>query len=342
MIVYDGLVDPATLTAFARSVPLDVNFVLDQILPDQVDQVLDVEWSESTSTTRAAKAREFDAPPLPGRRDGFRVTKTQLPAVGQLLGLGERDRLELERLRSGGSSTAALVDNIYDDTQRNVESVQARVEIMRGSALSTGRVVIPELGGIEADFQVPPAHFPTAAVLWSNHSCDMIGDIRAWNVIYRLANGFSFGGMIVTEDILGHMLQNAAIRGFYTSPNGGIPPLVTVEQLNAVLTANRLPTVRLVYDAQVLVDEVATRIFPNDKITFLPPAGIPLGRTQWGMTATGLELQNAGIEVEPSPAGIVAVEDKDVRPPYRSTAYVDATVMPVITRPKALFVADVL
>jgi hypothetical protein len=59
------------------------------------------------------------------------------------------------------------------------------------------------------------------------------------------------------------------------------------------------------------------------------------------MTATALEFASAGVRLEPSPAGMVAVVDKDVRPPYREASYVDATVMPILSRPRGLFVATV-
>lgn len=339
-IMWDSYVSPTDLTAFARSVPVDQNYILNQILPDRYDEVLEAEFAESTVTTRAAKARAFDAPPMPGRRDTFSVSKVRLPAVSQMLGRGERDRLELERLRSGGQSTAAIEQAIFDDAENNTRSVLARVELMRGDLLTDGKITLPELGGLEADFGTPGTHIVAAATVWTDPAADILGDIRAWNKVYRASNGFGFGGMILSEDILFAMLQNTAIRELWSSGNG-TPGLVTLDQLNQTLRANRLPEVLFTYDAQTLVDDTATAILPADKVVFVPPAGIPLGHTQWGMTATALELQNANVEIPVTPAGIVAVIDKDVRPPYRESAYVDATCMPILSRPKGLFVADV-
>lgn len=340
-ILWESYVSPEALTAFVRSVPVDQNYILSQVLPNRYDEVLEAEFGEATVTTRAAKARAWDAPPMPGRRDSFTVRRVKLPAVSQMLGRGERDRLELERLRSGGQSTQALEQAIYDDAENNARSIQARVELMRGDLLADGKVTLAELGGLEADFGVPGTHIVSAATVWTDTAnANILSDLRAWNQVYRESNGFSFGGMILSEDILYAMATNQAIRDLWSNI-GGAPSVVTLDQLNQTLAANRLPPVLFTYDAKTVVDDVSTSILAADKVIFVPPTGIELGFTQWGMTATGLEMQNAGIEITPSPAGMVAVLDKDVRPPYRESAYVDATAMPILSRPRGLFVADV-
>lgn len=340
-ILWDSYVSPQALTAFVRAVPVDQGYILNQILPDRYDEVLEVEFGDSVVTTRAAKARAWDAPPMPGRRDSFAVNRVKLPAISQFLGRGEKDRLELERLRSGGQNTQALERAIFDDAENNARSILARVELMRGDLLADGVVTLPELGGLEADFGVPGTHIVSAATPWTDTAnADILGDLRAWNQVYRASNGFSFGGMILPEDVLYAMATNQAIRDLWSNL-GGAPSVVTLDQLNQTLAANRLPRVLFTYDAQTVVDDTPTSILPADKAIFVPPQGVELGFTQWGMTATALELQNAGVQVEPSPAGMVAVVDKDVRPPYRESAYVDATCMPVLSRPRGLFVADV-
>lgn len=341
-ILWDAYVAPADLTAFVRLVPNEVGYVLNQILPDRYDQVMEAEFSETTFTVRAAKARAWDAPPMPGRRDTLSMRKVKLPAISQFLARGERDRLELERLRSAGTSTASIIDAIYDDAANNAQSVLARVEMLRGDILADGKVTIAELGGLEADFGVPSAHIVTAATPWTTlASADIIGDLRAWSTVYRASNGFNPGGMIVSTDVVSAMLQNQAVRELLAG-FGGPAPLVTQAALNSVLSAYGLPTVRYVYDAQVVDDSNnAARILPADKVILLPPVGIEIGYTQWGISATALELRSAGVQILPSPAGMVAVVDKDVRPPYREATYVDATCMPILSRPKALFVADV-
>lgn len=315
--------------------------------------MLEAEFGDVTVTTRAAKARAWDAPPTPGRRDAFLVRRVKLPAVSQVLARGERDRLELERLRTGGQATAAITDAIYDDAANNARSVLARVEQMRGDVLLDGKVTIAELGGMEADFGMPSNHNVAAATAWTNPSADILGDLRAWAAIYRSTNGFNPGGMVISSTIFSGMLQNLAIRTLVAG--AAIPAILAPEQFNSFLQAYSLPGVQHVYDAQVVDDSgTAQPILTPTKAIFVPPAGVELGYTQWGMSATALELQAAGVDFglfdqsgQPvfggngSAAGITAVIDKDVRPPYREAAYVDSTVMPVLARPRGLMVGTV-
>lgn len=341
-IMWESYVPPAELTSFARAVPWNQQYILDQILPNRVDEVLEANFAESVVTTRAAKARAWDAPPMPGQRDAFTTSRVKLPAISQFMSRGERDRLELERQRLGGTALGAIEQAIYDDTENNVRSVQARVEMMRGDLLGDGMITIPEMGGLTADFGVPSAHKVTAGTLWTNTaSADPLGDLRAWNKVYRINNGFNFGGMIMSEDTLYYMLSNAGIRQLWASVNGMAPQHLTIDQLNSTLASFRLPPVLFTYDAQAVVDGVTTTILPANAVVFVPPAGIELGFTQWGMTATALEMSNADVDVTGGPAGLVAVVDKDVTPPYREASYVDSTVMPVLSRPRGLFVGTV-
>lgn len=341
-IIWDGYVSTTDLTAFVRNVPVDQSYVLNTIFPDRYDEVFEAEFGERVTTRRAAKARAWDAPPMPGRRDSFSVSKVQLPAVSQMLGSGERDRLEAERLRQGGQNTAAMENAIYDDAQNNAESVLTRVEIMRGDLLDDGVITLPELGDLEADFGVPGTHIVDANVGWSDHAnADILGDLRGWAQVYRQSNGFNFGGMILSEDVLFDFLQNTAIRELYRGVAGLAPGVLTQDQLNQTLQSYRLPPVQMVYDAKADVDGTITSILDPRKVHFVPPAGVELGRTQWGLTATALEAAAADVEIVGSPAGMIAVLDKAATPPYRETAYVDSAVMPVLSRPRGLFVATV-
>jgi hypothetical protein len=342
-ILWDAVVSPADLTTFVRAVPVDQAYVLNQILPDRYDEVFDAEFAESVVTTRAAKARAWDAPPMPGRRDTLTTSKVKLPAISQFLARGERDRLELERIRTGGSSLAAIEREIYNDAENNARSVLARVEQLRGDLLADGVITIAELGGLTADFGVPAEHKVTANVLWTDTAnADIIGDLTAWSLVYRIKNnGAKPRRMVVSTDVLSSMVQNQALRDLLTTL-GGAPPILMQDQLNTLLSAYGLPTVSLVYDAQVVDDSGTPQdILPSDKVILLPAPGVEVGYTQWGMSATALELANAGVQVLPSPAGMVAVVDKDVRPPYRETAYVDSTCMPILSAPSRLFIADV-
>jgi hypothetical protein len=340
-IVWDSYVSPAALTTFVRNVPLRQDFVLNQLFPNRNIADTQVAFDAVTITTRAAKFRAWDAPPLPIKRDSF-VTKTvKLPPVSSMLGLGEKERLDIERLRSGGQNRTAAIDAIFDDAAAATRSVQARIELARGDLLNDGKVTIAEAGLVmEADFGVPGGNIATAGTLWSNPAADMLGDLRTWSVAYRTLNGFKPGGFVASETVVYNMLANTALKNLYSSTVGA-PSILSLDQLTTTLRSYGLPPIALTYDSQVDVDGTTTSILPTNKVFFVPPAGTELGYTAFGLSVTGLELANAGVLSFDAAPGLVGVIDKDVRPPYRQTTYVDATALPVLTNPNALAIYTV-
>ena len=128
----------------------------------------------------------------------------------------------------------------------------------------------------------------------------------------------------------------------------GLQPLansyLTRAQLDSLLAQYGLPPILQVYDSQVDVDGVSTRVTDDLKVIFVPPdPGTNLGYTAWGVSATSLELVNspkAEMTFSDAP-GIVGAVNKSDQPPFTETVYVDAVGMPVIENPNALMVATV-
>jgi hypothetical protein len=340
-IIWDSYVPPAALTTFVRDLPLRQDYVLSQVFPNRNIADTEVNFDDVTVTTRAAKYRAWDAPPLPIKRDSFVTKKVKLPPVSTMLGMGERERLDIERLRNGGQNRQAAINAIFDDAAAATRAVQARVELARGDLLQDGKVTISEAGLVmEADFGVPGGNIATAGTLWTNPAADVLGDLRTWSQAYRTTNGFLPGGMIMSETVMYNMLANTAIKNLYSSTVGA-PSILSIDQLDNTLRSYGLPTRAFTYDAQVDVDGTTTSILPTNKVFFVPPAGTELGYTAFGLTVTGMELANAGVLSFDAAPGLVGVLEKDDRPPYRQTTYVDATALPVLTNPRALAIFTV-
>jgi hypothetical protein len=159
---------------------------------------------------------------------------------------------------------------------------------------------------------------------------------------YVAVNGYRPGGMWLSTQTMNYMLANSALRTM-TGTILGASTLINRGTVDSLLSQFTLPPVLGVYDAQVDVDDVSTRVLPANKIIFVPPAGQELGYTAWGITATALELINSretDFSFEEAP-GIVGVVEKNDAPPYRQYTFVDAVGMPVLTNSKALMVATV-
>lgn len=342
-IVYDGPVLPDDLTDFVREVPVPANFILDQLLPNVYIDTNQVDVGQITRTNRTARFRAYDANLHRAQRDTAQVQTVQLPPLSDTLQMGELERLRLQYARTGGTNQNAFVTAIYNDAENLTRYVQNRMEQARGDVLMDGKFTLTNEGGLtlEADFGVPGGNIVTAATLWTNLAADVIGDITTWVTAYIAVNGYPPGGMWITRAILNNLLANTSLR---TAAGTilGTALMLGRAQVDQLFEQRGLPPIIGVYDSVVDVDGTSTRITASNKVVFVPPVGVPLGRTVWGVSATALELVNsseADLSFEDAP-GIVGIVEKD-GPPYREFTFVDAVGMPVLDNPRALFVATV-
>jgi hypothetical protein len=344
MPIISDYVDPAALTAFVREVPTQSNQILNTFLPDRVLPDIEAVIDSVTRVNRAAKFRSYDAETPIGQRDGLTQNRVLLPPLGQKTVLGEFERLQLERLRTGGQANQGLVDAIYNDAVTNTRAVRARMELARGDVLTDGKFTLTSENGLtlETDWGVPAGNLVApAGDLWSViATATPLADIRTWADTYTALNGEPPAVALTSRAVVSNMLRNAEIRGLAASL-GGVPSIVTRAQLQTVLEAHGLPTI-VEYDTQVNVNGSDARVIPADRFIMLPQDPSTLGYTAWGITAEALELagvSNPTIAFNDAP-GLIGVVLKE-GDPVRTWTKVTGVGMPVIVDPNRLMVADV-
>lgn len=343
MINYD-LVEPATLTGFVREVPWPANYTLNQWLPDETIADIEAAFDTVIKTNRAAKFRAFDAETPTGSRPSWERKRVALPPLGQKTPIGEEERLKLERARSGGDTTGAMVDAVYNDAEINTGAVHARQELARGDVLTDGKFTLRGENGLtlEADFGVMPSHLPVAATSWLNHAdADPFDEMRGWADIYTDDAGEPPAWALTSRTVIGNMLRNERVRKL-AAGNGMTPTMISRAQLNSLLESFELPQL-VSYNTLVDVDGVSTRPIPADRMVYLPQDPRTLGRTVWGITAEALELvggTNPQLAFEELP-GLIGVVMKE-GDPTRTWTKVGGVGMPIIGEPRRLLTARVL
>lgn len=337
-LIYD-LVDPQELIGFVRNLTFD-QFTLANYLPNRPVSDIEYRFRRGTLVDQdAAEFRAWDTEAPIGTRQGAQRVSGELPPISKKIRLGEEERLRLQALQSGDSS--GIVQQVYDDAANMTRAVQARIELARGEALSTGQVAISENGMVATvDYGVPASHQVSASTTWDTTTADIIEEIQSWIEVYQESTGgLTPGGMLTSSTVRGHMLRNDQVRALLASLSGS-PDLVTLPQLNQVMAAFELPPL-IVNDTQVRVGGTATRVIASDKAVFLPPAGQPLGNTLYGVTAEALELQSEGQIVASQAPGVVAVVEKTFDPVATWTKAA-GIALPVIGNPELLLQATVL
>lgn len=344
MLLDSTYIYPQELTGYVRSAMEDYQinkFTLSQFLPNQPIDDIDYRLvAGGTGLAEAATFRAFDAESPIGRRQGLSLVMGELPPISQKLRLGEYDRLRQRKV-----ANQAIVDALFNDARRVTLNIAARMEIARGDALVNGSVTITEngLNGFVVNYGRAGAHSVTAATLWTSTTADILADLMSWRDTYLATTGVEPGSLLVSRRVWNLMLRNVSVRN-QVFPGANQPSIVTQANLGQMLEAQGLPQIVL-YQAQVNVNGVASKVIPDNVALFLPAPvtqddyqGTDLGTTLWGTTSESLDA-NYGLEEADQP-GIVAGSYTDFDPVAMWTKAA-ALGLPVLPNPNLSFKAVV-
>lgn len=337
MALWTDIVDPATLTGYARRSLEEYEAekgTLAQFLPNRevVDTVVRF-ISGRKGLVEEARFRAYDAEIEIGKSEGGKRTILELAAVGQNIPVSE-----YEQLRTRNSSDEAIEKSILRTTNRVVRAVADRVEKLRGIVLNTGVATIPELGAADS-FGRSATHDVTAPTLWTDPTADRLAFLEGIVDVYRETNGVDPGSIVVTNRVFRAL---AAGDQFRVQLNNGASRPATEADIRGIVTGAGLPDL-IRYDRRTSSGKVL-----DDSKLFLLPApvatddweGTELGATFWGQTLTSTD-ERYGIEEAEQP-GIVAGVYRGEKPPMIAEVISDAIALPVLANADLSLAAKVL
>lgn len=344
MLLNADYITPAELTGYVREAlaDLEVNrFRLGRYLPNNpVDDLAYRFTRGGEGLTEAATFRAYDTESPIGSRPGATRVTGELPPISRKIRLGEYDRLRQRR-----ADSPAVVDGLLTDAVRMTRAVAARVEMARGEALATGKVVIAENGlTATVDFGRKPGHTVTAAVPWSTAATAVpLSDLISWRDTYVDSVGVDPGVLLISRKALSYALRTDEVTALVATI-AGTPSIAAQAAFEAVLAAHGLPPIEVI-DEKVSVAGAATRVVPEDVAIFLPapgnvddPDSTDLGATVWGTTAESLS-PDFGVEDGDYPgivAGAYATAD-----PVALWTKASGIALPVLANPDLSFAAEV-
>lgn len=343
MALWTDIIDPATLTGYARASLNDYEAkrgTLARWLPNRyIADIVARFMAGSSGLVDVAKFRAYDAEPTIGKRPSGKRITLELPAMGQNIPVSEYEQL---RARGGSVTEEAALAAIQSTTDSVVRSVADSIERMRGVVLQTGKATIPEIGA-DDDFGRKPGHTLTATTLFSVAGADALGQAQTWIDAYIDENGEAPGAIVTSSRVLRAM---AALDQFKTSLVGGGSRPATVQDVRNFFEAAGLPPI-YTYDRRVSVDGVSTKVISDDRLLLLPEPvdtddwrGTDLGSTFWGRTLSSSE---PGWEIaESEQPGIVAGVFRHETPPMIAEVHGDAIGMPVLANANRSLAAKVL
>lgn len=154
----------------------------------------------------------LDSEARTGDRPNYQEIKFELLLIKEKLNQGEALRKKL--LDYGMTQTEKnMLEAIYNDAANLISRVITRMEVMADELLSTGKITVNENDvDVTIDYGLPATH-QIGVTGWELATADIIGDLvkiknQAKNKIKRA---------LVSEKIMGYMLQNTAIKNIAAS-----------------------------------------------------------------------------------------------------------------------------
>lgn len=342
MALWTDVIDPATLTGYARASLADYEAsrgTLARWLPNRevADIVVDF-YKGSTGLVDVAAFRAYDAEPTIGKAPSRNKVTLELPALGQNIPVTEYNQL---RARGGATGDEAIIQSVQRTMDVVVRAVADAIERMRGVVLVTGKATLANF--MDDDFGRSAGHTVTAGASWATSTTDALGHLTTWYDTYVSANGQE-PGAIVTSTRVVRLL--GGLNQFATQLSNGVSRPATADDVRATVAAAGLPPI-YTYDRKVSVAGSATRVIADDKLLFLPEPvdtddwmGTELGATFWGRTLSSTE---PGYELaDAEQPGLVAGVYKHETPPMIAEVIGDAIALPVLANADLSFVADVV
>ncbi len=337
MALWTDLIDPATLTGYARRSLEEYEAEkgsLARWLPNREVADTVVRFiSGSKGLVEEARYRAFDAEPEIGKASGGKRTIIELPALSETQAVSE-----YEQLRIRNSTDEMIEKSILAATKRVVRAIADRAERLRGIVLNTGKATIPELAA-DDNFGRSATHDVTAPTLWTDLDADRLGFLESLREIYVEDNGVEPGAIVLPNRVWRAL---AAGSQFQTQLLNGVSRPSTDADVQAVVSGAGLPQL-IKYDRRTK----SGKVLDDSKLLFLPEPvdtddweGTELGATFWGQTLTSTD-ERFGIEEVEQP-GIVAGVYRGEKPPMIAEVVGDSINLPVLANADLSLSAKVL
>lgn len=308
----------------------------EELFPEVKRQSLEFDMlTNGSKTPVVASVHGFDTESEIGQREAEKMA-IELALIKRKMQLKEKEVIALESPRNEAEKTY-LMKNVYADIDSLVESIKARIEVMRMEVVATGKITLKE-NNLDAsiDFGVPNENKVTN-VNWSLENANPINDMITWKNQLDSAPGRVLTSTTVLAKILANKNVVNAIFGKDSTR------IASVGELNNYLEQLQLPKI-YTYDAKYRKLEAngtytKHRYFPENAFVMMPAE--PLGETIYGPTAEEIRLQrDPSIDIR-LVGKILAMMYEEGKDPVSTWEKAVATALPALKCADELFQATI-
>lgn len=223
-------------------------------------------------------------------RGGLEKLKGEVPPIFLRRKLNAQERRNLEILL--GSNALGLPQRLREVMAREVEdfvycrnAIQRRLDSMAKQAVFNGKISITldnNPNGIVFDLPLlSPDNLLVSNGDWDNVDTDIVKDFEAVR-LKSLITGVPFEAVLISEYKWFKIINNKSLQNLlkgFMNPGSNARYAFTLENINAVLTANRFPVFEIISDlAYVQIDgkKSATTSINVDNAVFIPGGDLGL------------------------------------------------------------------
>lgn len=317
-------------------------YVGEQLFPSVKKLGLNLDWLNGNSGVPVVlNLSAFDAQAIPRARQGFSVTRAQMPYFKESLYIDEELRQQLNIAIEGGSDAYVntIMQKIFNDNVQLIESARVQRERMRMALLTTGAISMTANGqSVSYDYGVPSGHKKTAAASWKTSSTDIIADIYAWQQTILEDTGVKPTRAICNSTVWNALRNNTNIRNTIFVYSNGVST-VSDAALKSFLT-EQLELSVYVNDRLYKNESGTNTKFVPDDTFVLFPAG-ELGNTYFGTTPEESDLQTgsaANVAIVDTGVAVTTMKKLD---PVNVETKVSMITLPSFEASNQILIADV-
>ena len=317
-------------------------YVGEQLFPSVKKLGLNLDWLNGNSGVPVVlNLSAFDAQAIPRARQGFSVTRAQMPYFKESLYIDEELRQQLNIAIEGGSDAYVntIMQKIFNDNAQLIESARVQRERMRMALLTTGAISMTANGqSVSYDYGVPSGHKKTAAASWKNSSTDIIADIYAWQQTILEDTGVKPTRAICNSTVWNALRNNTNIRNTIFVYSNGVGT-ISDAALKSLL-AEQLELSVYVNDRLYKNESGTNTKFVPDDTFVLFPAG-ELGNTYFGTTPEESDLQTgsaANVAIVDTGVAVTTMKKMD---PVNVETKVSMITLPSFEASNQILIADV-
>ncbi|MCM3598703.1 major capsid protein [Metabacillus idriensis] len=272
-----------------------------------------------------ASVHAFDTEAEIGSRDAYSQTM-ELALIKRKIGLNEEDIIKLENPRTAAEQQY-LMREVFNDMDKMVNAVKARVEAMRMEVLAKGTVTINEnkLNQV-IDYHVPAENKQalSGTSLWTDAAADPLADLDRWATALNGTGTRTLTSTAVLSALLRHPKVVSGIFG------AGSGRFLSKGELNNFLQTHQLPQIatydKFYYKENANGTKTKVRYLPANAFVMFGDG--TLGESIYGPTAEEIRLRRdpaIDLSKHGNVLGMVYEEGKD---PVSTWTKAVATALP--------------